>query len=113
MSSDSELEAAKQALVSARTQEGFSNKYDEQLAQFEKILEGASKPLPLVLVSDEQTEVYLATIGQLGQFARRELMLRPGRYLLTGSQDGCRDVRKFIIVKPSMDPILIQCEERI
>ena len=113
LSSDSELEAAKQTLVSAETQEGLSSEYDKRLAQLEQLLEVASKPLPLVLVSDERTRVYLATIGQLGQFAQRELILRPGRYLLTGSQDGCRDIRKFIIVKPSMDPILIQCEERI
>lgn len=113
LSSDNALEAAKQTLVPAKAQAGFNHEYDKRLAQLEKILEVASKPLPLVLVSDERTKVYLATIGQLGRFTRREFMLRPGRYLLTGSQDGCRDVRKFIIVKPSMDPILIQCEERI
>ena len=66
-----------------------------------------------MLVSDNEMDVRLATVGDLGPFDRKELKLRPGRYLLTGSGNGCRDVRKTIVVAEGMDPIAIVCVEPI
>ena len=52
-------------------------------------------------------------VGRLGAFERRELNLRPGRYTIVGSRDGCRDVRKEIVLSPDMAPVAVRCEERI
>jgi len=71
------------------------------------------KPSEPAATLDRITEVSIYRVGKLGTFERHELNLRPGRYTLLGSSDGCRDVRMTIVVEPSMGPISIVCEERI
>ena len=77
------------------------------------VLEQAAAPVPLVLTSDGATEVVIHKVRAVGVFARTELVLRPGRYVIVGSRDGCRDVRKEIILAPEMGPVDIRCTERI
>lgn len=90
------------------------DQYGQQKAnELRRLITFASKPLPLVLLSDNAMEIRLATVGELGPFVRKELTLRPGRYLLTGSANGCRDVRKTIVVAEDMVPISIRCNEPI
>ena len=50
---------------------------------------------------------------RLGKFARKEVQLRPGRYVLIGSRDGKRDVRRELLVVPQMPPVEIVCQEAI
>ena len=76
-------------------------------------MDRAGKPLPLVLMSDSVTEVSIYHVGKLGTFERHELNLRPGRYTLLGSSDGCRDVRMPILVAPALRPVSVSCQERI
>ena len=66
-----------------------------------------------MLTSDAATEVTISQIGPLGKFARKELQLRPGRYVLKGSRDGRRDVRLEVNVVPQMTPVEISCRETI
>lgn len=113
LSSNQEFESAQQTLKDAREHETIDASYRSKVSRLAKLIEVASRPLPIVLVSDNEMEVRLATIGDLGPFERKELTLRPGRYLLTGSGNGCRDVRKTIVVTEGMDPISIVCIEPI
>ena len=69
--------------------------------------------MPLVLVSDNATEVTIHKVGALGTFETHELSLRPGRYVIVGSQVGCRDVRREIVLSSGMAPVDIRCAERI
>ena len=64
-------------------------------------------------MSDNATEVTIHKVGALGAFERHELALRPGRYVIVGSQVGCRDVRKEIVLSSGMAPVDIRCAERI
>jgi tetratricopeptide (TPR) repeat protein len=84
-----------------------------QLDRLESILEVAAEPVRLTLVSDNATQVKIYQVGNLGVFARKDVHVRPGRYVITGSRDGCRDVRKEVTVTPDMAPIDIRCQERI
>jgi tetratricopeptide (TPR) repeat protein len=84
-----------------------------QLNRLETELALASNPVPVVLTSDAATEVTLSQVGALGKFARKELNLRPGRYILKGSRDGRRDVRLEVNVLPQMAPVEISCRESI
>jgi tetratricopeptide (TPR) repeat protein len=84
-----------------------------QLDQLERILAIASEPVAVTLMSDSATEVTISQIGVLGTFSRKQIQLRPGRYLLIGSRDGRRDVRRELDVKPHMDPVEISCTEAI
>ena len=113
LSSPAAFEAAQSILHEALDHEADDASYVAKVDRLSKLIEFASKPLPIVLVSDNEMEVRLATIGDLGPFDRKELKLRPGRYLLTGSGNGCRDVRKTIVVAEGMDPISIVCVEPI
>jgi tetratricopeptide (TPR) repeat protein len=85
----------------------------DQLNRLEKDLAAASEPVVVTLMSDEATEVTLSQLGALGKFSRKEVKLRPGRYILLGSRDGRRDVRREIVVTSQMPPVEIVCQEAI
>ena len=84
-----------------------------QLDTLERIIAVAAEPVAFTLVSDNATLVTISQVGTLGAFEEKKLSLRPGRYLLIGSRDGCRDVRKEIDVSADMAPVVIRCEERL
>ena len=81
--------------------------------QADALLRRYGKPVPVLLRSDNATEVLLSNIGPLGRFSEKRLHLRPGAYTLIGSRDGCRDVRTQITVSEGMAPIDIQCREAL
>lgn len=81
--------------------------------QADALLRHYGKPVPVLLRSDNATEVLLSNIGPLGRFSEKRLHLRPGAYTLVGSRDGCRDVRTQITVAEGMAPIDIQCREAL
>ena len=83
------------------------------IAQADALLRYHGSPVAVLLRSDGATDVLLSNVGQLGRFAEKRLRLRPGAYWLLGSRDGCRDVRRQIIVKPNMPPIDIRCREAL
>ena len=113
LSADEEFNKAADLLTKARAEIGAGEIYDAAVAEFAKLLQIAGSPVPLVLVSDNSTQVTIYKVGPLGSFDRRELSLRPGYYTIVGSRNGCRDVRKVIMLIPDMEPIAIRCEERI
>lgn len=113
LSADKELRKAEQILERAEKLRGHSSDYDQSLDEFADLVDYASQPVTVVLLSDNATEVTLSTQGKLGLFERHELRLRPGRYQLVGSRDGRVDVRKTINVGRDMDPVRIVCEEQI
>ena len=113
LSSDEEFTAAQEVLTTAEEHRNFSADYDELLGNFSTLLQEAAIELPLVLLSDNATEISVTTVGVLGVFERHEVLLRPGRYEIVGSSDGCVDVRKTITVRPGMEPISVVCDDPI
>ncbi len=84
-----------------------------QIDQLEKILSIAAQPVTVTLLSDAATEVTISQLGALGAFSRKDLRLRPGRYVLIGSRNGRRDVRQSLDVTPQMPPVEISCKDAI
>ena len=115
LSSDEEFAAAQDLLLRAEADAEAepSEKFTARLARLRAILDQAAAPVPLVLTSDGTTDVVIHKVRAMGTFARVELSLRPGRYVIVGSRDGCRDVRKEIILAADMGPVDIRCSERI
>ena len=113
LSEDATFQTARTLLAKARADAAPGTDYAATVAEFAALLARAGEPLPLVLVSDNATSVTIYKVGRLGAFERRELNLRPGRYTIVGSRDGCRDVRKEIVLSPDMAPVAVRCEERI
>jgi phosphate uptake regulator len=68
----------------------------------------AAIPVDLVIVSDNLTQVTIYKVGRLGVFEQKQLSLRPGKYTVTGSRKGYRDVHKVIELKPGMEELSVQ-----
>ena len=86
-----------------------------KVAQLQEAVRLAVIPVELLIRSDNQTEVLIYHVGRLGRFAEKKITLRPGRYTVTGTRAGFRDVRKVVNLRPdsAMQSLLIRCEEPI
>jgi hypothetical protein len=113
MSSPQVLEDASAALEEARGVASSGPRLAAQISNLELLIEIASKPIPVVLESDNMTEVVVYRYGKLGNFSRRELKLRPGTYTAVGSRTGYRDIRVRFQVSPenASKAVVIRCSE--
>jgi tetratricopeptide (TPR) repeat protein len=87
----------------------------DQKNELSRLLKRAATPLRVQLLSDNMTNVSIYKVGRFGNFATRELELRPGTYVAVGIRPGYRDVRIEFRVAPEVEmrPIVVQCEEAI
>jgi len=113
LSEDKRLAEADELIIEAEQLDSSGPAWDEQLAVTRALLQSYRKPVAVTLTSDNKTIVTVYKVGRLGTFDSHQLQLRPGAYTIVGSRDGCQDVRKEVIVKPSMPPIEIRCEVRL
>ncbi len=86
-----------------------------QIERLDAQLKIAAQPVTVQFESDEKTSVVIYKVGTLGVFISRTLELRPGPYVVVGTRNGYRDVRRNIRVDPAgnMPPVVIRCEEAI
>ena len=113
LSEDARFDEAKTLLMAARAQTGAGTAFDGKTRALAELLSRAAEPVELVLVSDNATDVVIQKVADLGTFKRHALHLRPGRYVIVGSRDGCRDVRVEILLQAGLPPVNVRCEERI
>jgi tetratricopeptide (TPR) repeat protein len=87
----------------------------KQLEQLEELLRLALIPIPVLLHSDEMTEVTVYKVARLGVFKRHQLSLKPGTYTAVGVRSGYRDVRLQFSVGHNQEirTIEIACTEPI
>lgn len=107
--------SAKEMMERARTIQDPGPVLSKQLATLQQWLERADVPVAVALRSDNATRVTIYRVGELGTFAQRSLELLPGSYTVVGTRPGYRDVRREITVRPGdvLEPVVIQCEDRI
>ena len=86
-----------------------------QINELSKLIRTASKPVEVILRSDNETSVVIYRVGRFGQFLEKKVSLLPGSYTVVGSRPGFRDVRKTLKVQTDDNPITIdiRCEEPI
>lgn len=113
LSADDVFAAAQETAQEAEREAPHGTEFAARLAKLQGVLQAAANPVPLTLMSDNATEVTIQMVGAVGTFERTELALRPGRYVIVGSRDGCRDVRKEILLTRDMPPVDIRCAEAI
>lgn len=113
LSDDNEFSRARRVLADAGADTGAGPGFRAQVDALRAIVERSSVPVPLVIDSDNETEILIQKVGPVGSFLRNELMLRPGRYVIVGSRDGYRDIRNEIILEPDSGPVDIRCTEPI
>jgi tetratricopeptide (TPR) repeat protein len=86
-----------------------------QVAKVRELLAPYAIQAQVQLSSDNSTRVFIATLGDLGVFLTREVLLYPGRYTVVGTRAGYRDVRLELNVAPGQRLIALSvlCSERI
>ena len=87
----------------------------QQLELLNKQLQASRISLPVLIESDGFTQVALSRIARLGVLQQKKLSLIPGRYVVTGSRDGYRDVRREFEVPQGARNVQvdIRCVEQI
>jgi tetratricopeptide (TPR) repeat protein len=115
LSSPPVFEDAAALLARARELDPRGPRLEGQLSRLEEVLATASTPVPVVVVSDDRTEVVIYRVGRLGTFSRRELSLRPGTYTAVGSREGFRDIRvQFTVGADALPgPVTVVCTEAL
>ena len=70
--------------------------------------------MDLLILSDNLTQVTIYKFGRLGSFEQKQLSLRPGKYTITGTRQGYRDVLKVVELKPGINnqSLTIRTEEQ-
>lgn len=106
---------AERLLAEATRVKGDAPVLRSQVGQLTAALELYDKPIRTVFQSDGQTRIVVQRIGIFGAFMRKELQLKPGRYVVVGSREGFRDVRREINVTPGGSEIVVdvRCTEVI
>jgi len=109
------VEEARDLIEFGRRAENGKPKLAEQVQRLEIAVRLASTPIPVVFESDTVTEVVIRGMGTLGNFSRRDVPLKPGRYIVVGRRDGYRDTRSEISIIPGRkQPVVdVRCTEKI
>jgi hypothetical protein len=113
--SEDPLNNARELLAAHQLTSGNEPLLSEKLEKLQEAVRLAVIPIDLLLISDNLTQVTVYKIGQLGTFAQKQLSLRPGKYTVTGSRRGYRDVLKQVDLRPGTNgqSLDIRAEEQI
>ncbi len=86
-----------------------------QMERLGVLLPEFDQPVRLSLVSDSLTQVAIPSVGTFGSFARRDIELKPGHYIVIGTRQGYRDVRREITLSPGQQTqtVSVSCSETI
>ncbi len=115
LASDHYLAKAISLLNTAEQIKPKGPKYQSHLSRFQQLVAEAQVPVKVHIESDNQTEISVYKVGNLGRFDVRELTLRPGIYTVIGARDGFKDVRQELKItsKQQFMRIRIVCSEPI
>jgi hypothetical protein len=107
--------AAVQALARGEATTPHAARLTAQLGQLRQRLGALEARAHVAISSDNSTRVYVASVGELGNFMLHELELPPGQYTVIGRRDGYRDVRRELNIAPGQQQaaLTVQCTERI
>jgi tetratricopeptide (TPR) repeat protein len=90
-------------------------KLKKKSGELHRLVELYSRTIPIILQSDDMTDVMIYRVGQLGHFLEHSLQLNPGRYKARGARSGYRDVIIEFSVPVSSTGITVKiaCKEMI
>ena len=104
---------AQEILAQARELEPGGERLSAQANRVEELLTLYRDPVTVTLLSDSATDIVISNVGRLGFFDEKILSLRPGRYTIRGSQNGCRDLYLTVDILPGIEPLNLSCPERL
>ena len=106
---------AQRLLVTARGTANGGPVLRSQVERVAQLLPTYEKPVKVQFESDGLTTVVVQRVRALGLFERQEVELKPGRYAVTGTRAGYRDVRREITVVPGAvaQVVVLRCVDPI
>lgn len=112
--SDDPLDNARKLLAANQQTAGSEPLLAEKLATLQQAVTLAAIPVNLLIHSDNFTQITIYKVARLGSFEQKQLSLRPGKYTITGSRQGYRDVLKVVELKPGINnqSLTIRTEEQ-
>ncbi|MFW2440470.1 MAG: hypothetical protein ACN4GR_14000 [Arenicellales bacterium] len=115
LSSDEPLANAQTLLQANKQIADNEPRLAAKISRLKEAVRLAMVPVELLIRSDGQTDISIYHVGRLGRFQQKQLTLRAGRYTLSGSCAGYRDVRKIITLSPETGSytVTLRCEELI
>ena len=115
MKDDSELASAKQVVVAASRVSNQTPLLSAQINDLSRLISVARIPIPVIITSDQRTDVTVYQIAQFGKMSREDLSLNPGIYTIVGKRKGYRDVQHTLrlLNGSAPGPIHISCTEKI
>lgn len=113
--SDEPLDNARKLLAANQKTSNGEPLLAGKLEDLQQAVTLAVIPVDLIILSDNLTQVTIYKVGRLGSFETKQLSLPPGKYTVTGSRQGYRDVLKVIELKPGQkgQTLKINTEEQI
>ena len=108
-------DAARDALRRAAALTALSARLANSAEGLERTIETAQTPVPVRIVSDEETEIGIRGVGTVGRVRERTIELLPGEYVFEGKRRGYRSKLVEIIVQANLDTPLevrVVCDER-
>jgi hypothetical protein len=114
-SEDEVFEETRISYFIGRDIENPGPRLEGQLDDLEAFLEYSLVPIDISFRSDNETEVTLLRIEDMGMFEQTSLSLKPGRYVAIGKRSGFREVREEFTVGFGLTPetVIVQCDEPI
>ena len=100
LKSDTELSEAIKVVAELTD---LTEKSDETAAKIQELINYISLArvkIPVLFLSDNESKVIIERFKSLGQFQQLEIDLLPGRYTVTSSRSGFRDIRTEVLVFP-------------
>jgi tetratricopeptide (TPR) repeat protein len=115
MKDDSELAIAKQVVVAASRAANQTPQLKVQINDLSRLISVARIPIPIVITSDQRTDVTVYQVAQFGKMSQEGLSLNPGIYTIVGKRKGYRDVQHTLrlLNGAAPSPIHISCTEKI
>ena len=108
-------DAAGDALRQAVALTALSARLASSAEGLERAIEAARTPVPVRIVSDEETEIGIRGVGTVGRVRERTIELLPGEYVFEGKRRGYRSKLVDVVVQANLDTPLevrVVCDER-
>ena len=108
-------DAARDALRRAAALTALSPRLANGAEGLDRAIEAARTPVPVRIVSDEETEIGIRGVGTVGRVRERTIDLLPGQYVFEGKRRGYRSKLVDVVVQANLDApveVRIVCDER-
>ena len=106
---------ARQTLAAAQTHAGLSATLRREIARLQANLAEAAQPLTITIESDNNTDIRVLGVGNVGKTPGRSLELKPGNYRFEGRRPGYRSKIVEVEVSKQRLPITVRvvCDEKV